>query len=236
MEEVSSDPPEWLVPGLLVPGMVLLVGDPKTFKTRLVLHMVAAVTRQLPFGNPKRKAARPGTAIYVGVEQSAGRIKHNYESKIVMKKLPFVGHDKRRGKVNLDFTMLKGAWHWKLDDSSGDRNFEELITDLRPTLLVIDPLVHFHGMDENDPRLVQPIVPLREKMERYGGCLLIVHHAKKPQANQQGRGGMERARGTSALWAMANGGILATKLRSGAVNLTTDFKDHPGSSWTWRPK
>ncbi len=89
--------------------------------------------------------------------------------------------------------------------------------------------------------MVKPLVPMRQAALEVNAAILLIHHARKASAvngNSRARAtapDWSRARGTSALWAMADGGIMSTRQPNGTVNLTTLFKDHLGSSWTWKP-
>ena len=236
IQEFSTKPPSWVLPGLLPQGMVLIAGDPKTFKSLLSLFIVAALTEGKPWGDPrfKRHPVKKGSAVYFAAEQSGGRIRHIYESRVTKKPLP-------KGRVNYDFMVAKNPWEWQLDSPDGEKDFVKLARELKPTLLIVDPLVYFHSLDENDPQMVRPLVPLRQEVLKYGGTLLVVHHARKSNDQKvQARGASatpdwSRVRGTSALWGMADGGIMTSRLAAGTVNIITDFKDFTGSSWSWRP-
>jgi RecA-family ATPase len=230
IDEVEARPPTWVLPGMLPPGMVLLAGDPKTYKSTIVLAIIKALTTGTWFGDPqyKREPVKRGTAVYFAAEQSMRGIRHAYETRLLKKKRP-------KGKASFDFILVKNPWEWKLDEVQGERDMVRLITDLKPSVTVVDPLVYFHSLDENDPRLVQPLVPLRQAVLKYGGTLLVVHHFRKPVDGNSKTVDFSRVRGTTALWGMADGGILTRKMSSGAVSISTDFKDFRGGSWVWKP-
>jgi len=51
---------------------------------------------------------------------------------------------------------------------------------LRPILLVLDPFVRLHRIDENASSDVAPLLAhLRELQRRYGLAVVVVHHARK---------------------------------------------------------
>lgn len=248
LSDVQDTPPTWVVQGLLVPGMNLVAAPPKSFKSTLVLELSKAVAFGDPcFGKPEHKALARGSVIYFAAEQSAGSIKHTFEGRILGKKF-------QKGKTVWDFAVAKDPWEWSLGgppkpfvkSRGGEKpahSFEELIRDWKPRLLIIDPLIHFHDFDENDPMMIRPLVPLRKAMLKLGGALVIVHHSRKESPGSGGKAGSnavgnsaswDKVRGTSALWAMADGGLLLN--RSGpSVNIVTEFKDYPGKSYTWCP-
>jgi RecA-family ATPase len=51
---------------------------------------------------------------------------------------------------------------------------------LQPRLLVLDPFVRLHRIDENASGEVAPLLAyLRELQRRHGVAVVVVHHAKK---------------------------------------------------------
>ncbi len=230
---VSAKPPKWIIPNLIVPGLNILAGPPKMYKSTLVLNCIAAVTEREPIRGSKAGmvAAKKGTAIYAAAEQSAGTLRRMYEERVRRKKM--------KPGVNWDFVLLKDPLRWQLDEHEHDYNWVELLRAVKPTLAIIDPLVSFHNQDENDPRMIRPLIPLREEVLKYGGALIIVHHTRKEQDN--GKNGASnpsaefgKIRGTSALWGMADGGLMLKSLSSGAVSISGTWKDYPSADWTWR--
>ena len=82
-------------------------------------------------------------------------------------------------------------------DLSADRDrLERTIADLAPGLLVLDPFVRLHRIDENASGEVAPLLAyLRELQRRHHLAVLLVHHAKKSggrlRAGQALRGSSE---------------------------------------------
>ena len=68
----------------------------------------------------------------------------------------------------------------RLDIEADRRNLAETVDRLRPRLLVLDPFVRLHRIDENASGEVAPLLAfLRELQRRYGVAVLVVHHARK---------------------------------------------------------
>jgi hypothetical protein len=82
-------------------------------------------------------------------------------------------------------------------DLPGDRDrLQHTVERLKPRLLILDPFVRLHRIDENISGEVSPLLAyLRELQRRYHMAVLLVHHAKKGgghiRAGQSLRGSSE---------------------------------------------
>jgi AAA domain len=97
-------------------------------------------------------------------------------------------------------------------DLPADRHLlEQTVADLNPRLLVLDPFVRLHRIDENASGEVAPLLAyLRELQRRHSLAVLLVHHAKKSggrlRAGQALRGSSEfHAWGDSNLYLRRDG-------------------------------
>ena len=78
----------------------------------------------------------------------------------------------------------------------GEPSLERTVQELKPRLLILDPFVRLHRVDENASGEVAPLLAyLRELQRRYALAVLVVHHAKKSsgriRAGQALRGSSE---------------------------------------------
>lgn len=232
MSEVSAEPPRWVLPGLLVPGLNLLVGPPKSFKSFMVLKMIAAIASKKAIGNPAegRIGKRKGPIAYFAKEQSKSRLKYIYESRVLKKMIP-------KSPVTWDFIVPKNTWRWKADSPESGYDLEEFIADWKPMICVLDPYIYFHSLDENDPHLIDPLIPLREAMLKWEGALVVVHHTRKEGNDKNGRtdnGDWNKIRGTSALFGMADSATMLARTSTGALSVVSEFKDFPSTKFTMR--
>jgi hypothetical protein len=225
--EVSTAAPVWVLHGLLPPGMTLVAGDPKTYKSTFGMVAASMIVHHLEMraataGHRPKPRKSGGSVFILPYEQSAGRLRHMYEERILKKKV-------KSGLLDLSF--FKDPWDWRLDEPSADENVAQFILDVKPTVMMVDPWAHGHSQDENDPRSVHHLVPIRKAALKVGTAFVLVHHNSK----RSDVSGASKARGTSALWAMADAGHFLSKSKTGHINIESEFKDFPSKRWKWRP-
>src|SRR5204862_2309568 len=100
------------------------------------------------------------------------------------------------------------------------------VAELRPKLLVLDPFVRLHRVDENLSGEVAPLLAfLRELQRRFHVSVVLVHHARKGgakmRAGQALRGSSEfHAWGDSNLYLRRHGDQLALSIEHRAAAST----------------
>jgi hypothetical protein len=112
-------------------------------------------------------------------------------------------------------------------DLDADRNrLDETVARLRPRLLILDPFVRLHRIDENASGEVAPLLAfLRDLQRRHAIAVVLVHHARKAatavRAGQALRGSSEfHAWGDSNLYLRRDGDeriILTVEHRAAAA-------------------
>jgi hypothetical protein len=111
-------------------------------------------------------------------------------------------------------------------DSRRDRSrLSATLSELRPRLLVLDPLVRLHNLNENDSQAISELLSyLRELQRSFDLAVLLVHHARK------GGGGAiqggEGLRGSGDLWAWSDTNLFLRRLR-GNLQLSTEHRSAP---------
>jgi len=68
----------------------------------------------------------------------------------------------------------------RIDQAADRTRLQQTVEQLQPRLLILDPFVRLHRIDENASGEVAPLLAyLRELQRRYALAVLLVHHAKK---------------------------------------------------------
>ena len=111
------------------------------------------------------------------------------------------------------------ASHLRLDQDSDRAKLENTVRRLKPALLLLDPLVRLHQLDENDARSVAALLSyLRTLQREQQVAVLLVHHARK----NGGAAGLA-LRGSSDLWAWGDSNLYL-KRSEGSVTLTVEHR------------
>jgi hypothetical protein len=160
----------WLVTGLWSEQAVGIVGgEPKCCKSFLALDLAVSVASGTPclrrFVVPKA-----GRVLLYAAEDALNIVRHRLDS---------IASAAGVALADLDIQVITVPV-LRLDLAADRRNLAETVDRLRPRLLILDPFVRLHRIDENASGEVAPLLAyLRELQRRYGVAVLVVHHAKK---------------------------------------------------------
>lgn len=171
----------WLIEGLWADEAVGIVGgEPKCCKSFLALDMavsVAAGTLCLR----RFKPAQTGRVLLFAAEDALH---------VVRRRLEGIALASAQRLEALDIQVIT-APSLRLDLASDRDRLAETVEQLRPKLLLLDPFVRLHRIDENVSGEVAPLLAyLRDLQRAYQLAVVVVHHARK---------GAARARGGQAL-------------------------------------
>ena len=200
-----SEEHRWLVAGLWAEQAVGIVGgEPKCCKSFLALDIAVSVAAGIPclrrFGVP-----RAGRVLLYAAEDALH---------IVRRRLDGICDAAGVALADLDILVIT-APTVRLDMEADRRSLAETVARLKPRLLILDPFVRLHRIDENASGEVAPLLAyLRELQRRHGVAVLVVHHAKKGaggvRAGQALRGSSEfHAWGDSNLYLRRDGDDLS---------------------------
>lgn len=173
---LAEDAPElrWLITQLWSQHAVGIVGgEPKCCKSFLALDLAVAVAAGVPclrrFAVPD-----PGRVLLYAAEDAHPIVRRRLEGIAIA-----AGVDLR----DLDIQVIT-APTLRLDLPADRLALQEAVARLQPRLLILDPFVRLHRIDENASGEVAPLLAyLRELQRRYALAVLVVHHAKKGAGN-----------------------------------------------------
>jgi hypothetical protein len=206
---------QWLVEGLWTDQAVgILGGEPKCCKSFLALDLAvsvasgAAALRQFP-------VRRTGPVLLFPAEDSLAVVRQRLEGIAAAAHVPF---DSLPVQVITAPTL-------RLDTPADRARLLETVQHLRPVLLILDPLIRLHQLDENDASQIAGLLSyLRQLQRQCALAVMLVHHARKDShASRPG----QALRGSSELhgWGDSN---LYMRRRGSQLTLSTEHRAAPG--------
>ncbi len=206
--------PQWLVASLWArAGVGILGGAPKCCKSWLALEMALAVASGAPCLGSFEVGDAGGVLLYMA-EDAAPVVKARLS-----------GICQHRG---LDLTTLPvhliTAPALRLDRERDQGRLRDSVAKYAPRLLILDPFVRLHRIDENDAGQVSALLGyLRELSRAYDLAVLVVHHARKNGTSGQ-PGNSLRGSGDFFAWADS---LLYVRRNKGQLLLTIEPRGAP---------
>jgi hypothetical protein len=182
----QADEQRWLVTDLWSQEAVGIVGgEPKCCKSFLALDLAVAVASGRPCLR-RFEVPHPGRVLMYAAEDALH---------VVRARLQGICAAAQCRLEDLDVQVIT-APTLRLDLQADRERLERTVEDLTPRLLILDPFVRLHRVDENASGEVAPLLAfLRELQRRHHLAVLVVHHAKKSagraRAGQALRGSSE---------------------------------------------
>jgi RecA-family ATPase len=164
----------WLVTGLWSEEAVGIIGgEPKCCKSFLALDLAVSVAAGTPclrrFAVPN-----PGRVLLYAAEDAPHVVRRRLDGICAA-----AGFD----LAELDVQVITAS-SLRLDLDADRNSLDETIVRLKPRLLILDPFVRLHRIDENVSGEVAPLLAyLRELQRRHGLAVIVVHHARKGAGN-----------------------------------------------------
>ena len=176
---VPPDPNEqaWLIEGLWSARAVGIIGgQPKCCKTFLALDLAVAVASGTPclqrFPTP-----RAGRVLLFAAEDALH---------IVRARLEGIAHAAGAEFERLDIHVITVPV-LRLDHQEHQQALQATVAELKPTLLVLDPLVRLHAIDENIAAEVAPLLACLHQLQRLRQtAVALVHHALSGATHERG--------------------------------------------------
>jgi len=208
----QAEEQRWLVDGLWSEEAVGIIGgEPKCCKSFLALDLAVAVAAGMPclrrFPVPK-----PGRVLLYAAEDALH---------IVRRRLDGISAAAGVSLADLDVQVIT-APSLRLDLEADRASLEETIAALKPRLLVLDPFVRLHRIDENVSGEVAPLLGyLRQMQRRHGLAVILVHHARKGAGNI--RAG-QALRGSSEFHAWGDSNLYLRRDRDDRITLSVEHR------------
>lgn len=159
----------------------MIGGTPKSWKTWFGLELVFSVVTGLPFLG-KFVVEQPGPALVYLAEDSEARVRSRLECLCEHRKI-----DIRK----LDLFVIT-APVLRLDLPDQQEKLRQTVAELRPRLVLLDPLVRLHRLDENSSTEMSGLLGYLRALQRsLDVAIVLVHHVSKrarPQPGQALRG------------------------------------------------
>ena len=183
---VRAEEHRWLIEGLWAEEAVGIVGgEPKCCKSFLALDMAVAVASGTACLR-RFTVARPGRVLLFAAEDALH---------VVRARLDGICRAAGVELADIDIKVITAA-SVRLDLEVDRKSLAETVAALKPRLLILDPFVRLHRVDENVSGEVAPLLAyLRELQRRHQLAVVVVHHARKgagkARAGQALRGSSE---------------------------------------------
>jgi hypothetical protein len=214
--ELSASGPQtqWLIEDLWTDQAVgILGGEPKCCKSFLALDMAVSVAsgtaclRQFP-------VRRAGSVLLFPAEDSLAIVRQRLEGIAAAAQVPF---------DSLDVQVIT-APALRLDSPADRERLRNTVQAHRPILLILDPLIRLHRVDENDATQIAALLSyLRQLQRQFQLAVVLVHHARKDShASRPG----QALRGSSELhgWGDSN---LYLRRKGNQLTLSTEHRAAP---------
>jgi hypothetical protein len=200
--ELPVCPPDhhWLIEDLWADEAVGIVGgEPKCGKSFLALDMVVAVAAGVPCLR-RFRPARSGPVLLYAAEDALHLVRTRLD-----------GICEAAGVRLVDVPIhVITAPSLRLDLTEDRAQLQATVAALRPILLVLDPFVRLHRIDENAASDVAPLLAyLRDLQRRLALAVVVVHHARK--GGQALRAG-QALRGSSEFHAWGDSNLYLRRL------------------------
>jgi hypothetical protein len=205
---------QWLIEGLWTDQAVgILGGEPKCCKSFLALAMAVSVASGTPCLG-RFPARRAGKVLLFPAEDSLA---------IVRGRLQGIAEAAQVLFDSLPIDVITAPC-LRLDTPADRQRLLLTVQQLRPLLLILDPMIRLHRADENDASQMAALLSfLRELQRRFALAVLLVHHARKD--SHSSRPG-QALRGSSELhgWGDSN---LYMRRKGPHLTLSTEHRAAP---------
>jgi hypothetical protein len=200
----------WLIEWVWIKSAVGIIGGPpKCCKSWLGLDMAISVASGTPFLNHFQVADKGPTLIFMA-EDAIDSVRTRIDA---------ICNHRKFDIDRLELYVITAS-ALRLDLERDQKRLKHTLADLRPRLLLLDPLVRLHRLDENSAADISNLLGyVREIQRAYDTAVVLVHHASKKHRAQPG----QALRGSSDLHAFGDSNAYLAH-RSHSITLTLEHR------------
>src|SRR5271166_1997109 len=214
----EDNAPRWLVEGLWGASSVGVIGGaPKCAKTWLGLDMALSVATGTPCLG-KYAVPEPGPVLVYLAEDALPIVRERVQGMTRHRGLDLAG---------VEIHVITAAV-LRLDRDRDRARLWETAKRLRPRLLLLDPLVRLHGVDENNAGEVAELLAYFRSLQRQLDLsVLLVHHTRKNAAGGAAAG--QGLRGSGDIHAFGDSNLYLRRSREHLV-LSSEHRAAPAAT------
>jgi len=217
LDEPAADQ-RWLVESLWArAGVGIIGGSPKSCKSFLALDLALSVASSTPCLG-RFEVLDSGPALVYFAEDPPG---------IVRQRLSALTRQRGLALARVPLHVITAA-ALRLDLERDQHRLDRTLAALQPRLLLLDPFVRLHRINENDAGEVSRVLAfLRQLQRQHDVAVVVVHHTRKngPAGVQAGQG----LRGSGDFHAWTDSALYLRRKRDQLV-LTTEHRAAPAPS------
>lgn len=205
----------WLIERLWTHQAVGVIGgSPKSGKTWLALEMAVSVASGSPCLDTF-PVFSPGPVLLYAAEDSFGELRTRLKTLAQLHKVNFDRLDVHIITVDL----------LRLDRPDHQDRLESTVHAYKPALLVLDPLVRVHAIDENVAGQVAALLGyLRSLQRKAGAAIALIHHVRKHVSPTGAAGNSLRGSGDIYAWLDS---FLYLRMHQGQRTLSAEHRSAP---------
>jgi AAA domain len=210
-----SEGPRWLVEGLWTEeGVGIVGGSPKCCKTWLALDLALSVASGTP-ALGTYPVPRAGCVLLFAAEDAPAAVRDRLEGLAQWRGLDLAA-------LPLHLVLASAL---RLEKEPDQSRLAGAVQRYRPRLLVLDPFVRLHRIDENSALEVSGVLAyLRELQREHKVAILVVHHARKARTGASNVGLSLRGSGDFHAW---TDDLLHVRRKGEDLELVTEHRMAP---------
>jgi len=208
--DIHQSEQAWLIESMWAYAAVGIIGGPpKCCKSWLGLDMALSVASGSPCLD-QFAVQRPGPALIFLAEDALPVVRARIEALCAHRKIPI---------ESLDLYVITAS-SLRLDLMGDQQRLKATLAVFKPRLLLLDPLIRLHRLDENSATDISSLLGFVREMQRsYDTAIVLVHHTNKKHYAQPGLA----LRGSSDLHAFGDSNAYLTR-RKDRIILTLEHR------------